>query len=156
MRRRDSDYAPELATRGEILQNVARGLIGLHKRFYGRGATWGRAIFAHEDLLLVELQNVFTTVERTLIERGQRDTVRNTRMTFQSAMREEFIDCIESATGRKGGDLREHDLHRAGPPARDLLSGARFGPRSRASRASARKSADGGRPSGGIDEAAFG
>jgi uncharacterized protein YbcI len=95
------EEARPTSPRGEILAAVTRDLIGLHKKFYGRGATRGRAFFPHEDLLLVELRDVFTTVERTLIERGQRDAVRNTRLTFQSAMRNEFINCVESATGRK-------------------------------------------------------
>ena len=115
----------------------------------------GTGHFVHEDLLLVELQNVFTTVERTLIERGQRDTVRNTRMTFQSAMREEFIDCIESATGRR---VETYESTTFTAPDR-LLEIFYLEPASdrdpRLTRERA-EDADGGRPSGGIDEAAFG
>ena len=148
------DDAPETASRFEILRAVCRGLIGLHKRFYGRGATSGRAFFAHEDLLLVELRDVFTTVERTLIERGQRDTVRNTRQTFQSAMREEFIGCVESVTGRK---VESYESTTFTAPDR-LLEIFYLEPASDRDPRLAREraeDADGERPSGGIDKGAF-
>jgi len=49
----------------------------------------------------VELHDIFITVEQSLVDRGQEDTVRATRQTFQSAMRDEFIQCIEEMTGRR-------------------------------------------------------
>ncbi len=79
---------------------LTRGIIGLHKQYFGRGATTARAFFVHRDLLIVELEEIFTTVERTLIQKGQRETVKSTRQTFQSAMRGEFTACIETATDR--------------------------------------------------------
>jgi uncharacterized protein YbcI len=87
--------------KGELLSAVTRELIGLHKRFYGRGATKARALFAHPNLLLVEMEDVFLTVEHTLVEKGQREFVREARRTFQSAMRDEFIGTIEQLTGRR-------------------------------------------------------
>jgi uncharacterized protein YbcI len=84
-----------------LLSAVTRELIGLHKRFYGRGATKARALFAHPNLLLVEMEDVFLTVEHTLVEKGQREFVREARRTFQSAMRDEFIGTIEQLTGRR-------------------------------------------------------
>ena len=87
--------------KGELLSAVTRELIGLHKRFYGRGATKARALFAHPNLLLVEMEDVFLTVEHTLVEKGQREFVREARRTFQSAMRDEFIATIEKLVGRR-------------------------------------------------------
>lgn len=52
-------------------------------------------------LVIVELRDAYLTVERTLIERGQVNTVRQTRLTFQQAMFTEFLDAIERLTGRK-------------------------------------------------------
>lgn len=76
-------------------------MVGLHRRYFGRGATKARAYQVSDDLLLVELRDVFLTVERTLIERGQADTVRQTRLTFQQAMFHEFLAIVEEVTGRK-------------------------------------------------------
>lgn len=84
----------------ELLSALTRELIALHKRFYGRGATKARALFAHPNLLLIELEDVFITMEHTMLEKGQRDFVREARRTFQSAMRDEFIATVERLTGR--------------------------------------------------------
>ena len=97
-----SSEVPADRSSGEAtLLAVTRGIIRLHKRYFGRGATTGRAFFVHDDLLVVELLEVFTTVERTLVARGQRDAVRHTRQTFKASMWTEFIECVESATGRR-------------------------------------------------------
>jgi uncharacterized protein YbcI len=87
--------------KGELLSAVTRELIRLHKQYYGRGATRARALFAHPNLLLVEMEDVFLTVEHTLVEKGQRDFVHEARRTFQSAMRDEFIDTIEKLVRRR-------------------------------------------------------
>jgi uncharacterized protein YbcI len=80
---------------------VCNAVVALHRRYYGRGATRARAYQVNDELMIVELRDVYLTVERTLIERGQADTVRNTRLTFQQAMLSEFIDAVEGITGRK-------------------------------------------------------
>jgi uncharacterized protein YbcI len=87
--------------KGELLSSLTRDLIALHKRFYGRGATRAKALFAHANLLLVEMEDVFLTMEHTMVERGQREIVREARRTFQSVMRDEFIGTVESLTGRQ-------------------------------------------------------
>jgi uncharacterized protein YbcI len=87
--------------KGDLLSAVTRELIALHKRFYGRGATRAKALFAHPNLLLVEMEDVFLTVEHTLVEKGRRDFVQQARRTFQSAMRDEFIETIETLVGRR-------------------------------------------------------
>ncbi|MGA8218561.1 MAG: Na-translocating system protein MpsC family protein [Solirubrobacterales bacterium] len=87
--------------KGELLASLTRELIGLHKRHYGRGATKAKALFAHDNLLLVEMEDVFLTMEHTLVAKGQREIVREARRTFQAAMSDEFIGAVESLTGRR-------------------------------------------------------
>jgi uncharacterized protein YbcI len=86
---------------GEQLAELANAMTGLHRRYYGRGATKARTYQVHSQLVLVELRDVYLTVERTLIERGQQNTVRQTRLTFQQAMYREFVSAIEAITDRK-------------------------------------------------------
>ena len=76
-------------------------MVGLHRRFYGRGATRAKTFWVHDNMLLVEMDDIFITVEHTLISKGQEDAVRATRQTFHSAMRDEFQGTIEDITGRK-------------------------------------------------------
>ena len=76
-------------------------MVGLHRRFYGRGATKAKTYWVHDDLLLVEMHDIFITVEHTLLSKGQEDAVRATRQTFHAAMRDEFQATIEDITGRR-------------------------------------------------------
>src|ERR1051325_4358890 len=46
------------------------------------------------------LEDIYTPVERTLIEAGRREAVRVTRNIFQDAMGPKFIEAVEAATGR--------------------------------------------------------
>ena len=85
----------------DLRREITRDVSSLHKRYFGRGATTGKTFFVHDDLILVELRDVYTTVEHTLISRGQSDAVKRTRRTFQEAMVAEFIGAIERATGRQ-------------------------------------------------------
>jgi uncharacterized protein YbcI len=86
---------------GAQLAAISNALVALHRRYYGRGATKARAYQVHDELLIVELRDAYLTVERTLIERGQVNTVRQTRQTFQQAMFAEFLEAVETVTGRQ-------------------------------------------------------
>jgi uncharacterized protein YbcI len=86
---------------GEQLAAIANAMTGLHRRYYGRGATKARTYQVHPELVLVELRDVYLTVERTLLERGQQNTVRQTRLTFQQAMYNEFVGAVERIAERK-------------------------------------------------------
>jgi uncharacterized protein YbcI len=97
---RDPAPASTAEQKKDLMSALTRELIGLHKRFYGRGATKARALFAHPNLLLIEMEDVFLTVEHTMLEKGQREFVRDARRTFQSALRDEFIAAVEKVTGR--------------------------------------------------------
>ena len=82
-------------------REIAQAIVALHRRFYGRGATKARSYFVDEHLLIVELRDIFITVEQSLVAKGQEATVRATRQTFQSAMRDEFINVVEELTDRR-------------------------------------------------------
>ena len=82
-------------------REIAQAIVALHRRFYGRGATKARSYFVDDHLLIVELRDIFITVEQSLVDKGQADTVRATRKTFQAAMSDEFIAAIEELTGRR-------------------------------------------------------
>lgn len=86
---------------GEQLAGIANAMVGLHHRYYGRGATKARTFQIHGELVLVELRDIYLTVERTLIERGQQNAVRQTRLTFQQVMYKEFVEAVERIVRRK-------------------------------------------------------
>lgn len=88
-------------SRGELFTSLTRELIRLHKDFYGRGATKARAIFPHRNLLLVEMEDLFLTMESTMVAKGHPEIVQEARHTFRSAMRDEFVSVVEGLTGRQ-------------------------------------------------------
>jgi uncharacterized protein YbcI len=85
--------------RGTMAADISNGLVRLHKRYYGKGPTKAKTYLVDDSVFCV-LKEGFTTVEKTLIEDGQPDAVRNIRRSFQAAMREQFRSVVEGATGR--------------------------------------------------------
>jgi uncharacterized protein YbcI len=53
------------------------------------------------DHIVVFLEDIYTTVERTLIDAGKFDAVHLARNEFQEAMRPRFMAAVEELTGRK-------------------------------------------------------
>lgn len=75
-------------------------MVGLYRRFYGRGPTRARTVMV-EDVVMCRMFDPFTTAERTLLDRDRRADVARVRHAFQEAMREEFVEIIERLVGRK-------------------------------------------------------
>lgn len=87
---------------GEELTRISNGLVSLHLRYYGKGPEEAKSYHV-DDAVVCVLKGGFTTVERTLIDEGRDQVVRDMRTHFQGAMNDEFIAVVEQATGRKVG-----------------------------------------------------
>jgi len=85
---------------GEALSAISNGLAHLHMRFFGRGPSKAKTIVV-DDLVACVLWDGFTTVEQTLLQRGETVAVEEFRRTFQSAMESQFNEVVEKATGRR-------------------------------------------------------
>jgi uncharacterized protein YbcI len=72
----------------------------LHRDHYGRGATSTRTVL-NRNHIIVFLEDIYTPVERTLIDAGEHEAVKSTRQVFQMAMRGAFVEAVERITGRK-------------------------------------------------------
>jgi uncharacterized protein YbcI len=79
---------------------IGNEITRLHREHYGRGASTTRTIF-QRDYVAAFLEDIYTPVERTLIEDGQQEGVKQTRQLFQMAMKERFSEAVERITGRK-------------------------------------------------------
>jgi uncharacterized protein YbcI len=79
---------------------ISNAVVQIHKEGYGKGATRARTRIV-EDAVVVELEDVFTRVEHTLIAAGRQDQIRETRQIFQQSQRQVFISAVEEITGRK-------------------------------------------------------
>jgi uncharacterized protein YbcI len=79
---------------------IANAITRLHRQYYGRGAAAARTVMGR-DHIVVFLEDIYTTVERTLIDAGKFDAVRRTRHEFQMTLEEAFTSAVEAITGRQ-------------------------------------------------------
>jgi uncharacterized protein YbcI len=86
-----TERAPEVA--------ISNAVVQIHKEGYGKGATRARTRIL-DDTIIVELEDVLTRVERTLLAAGREDQIRETRQIFQQARRPQLVTAIEEITGR--------------------------------------------------------
>ncbi len=84
---------------GEVSSHVSRQIVQLHARLYGRGPTRAKT-YITQDYLLSVLEEIFTPAERTLIAAGKGEHVQTTRMAFQEAVKDAFVEIVEQTTNR--------------------------------------------------------
>jgi uncharacterized protein YbcI len=83
-----------------MLARISTGLVQLHSRYYGKGPTKAKTHMV-DDTVVCILRGGFTTVERTLLETGEVESVYQMRRSFQQAMEDDFRRIVEDATGRR-------------------------------------------------------
>ena len=85
---------------GALRSAVSQAIVRIHAEHYGKGATQAKT-YAWDNLLVTVLRDVLTVAERTLVDVGRSDTVRDVRTTFQFTMQETFCAAVERLTGRR-------------------------------------------------------
>jgi uncharacterized protein YbcI len=86
--------------RGQLAAAISNAMVGIHSKHYGKGPTKAKTYLV-DDVVVTVMSDVFTTVERTLIDNDKAELVRDVRTTFQYTMRSEFTDAIQEITGRE-------------------------------------------------------
>jgi uncharacterized protein YbcI len=84
---------------GELLAEVSNQIVGLFAECYGRGPTKAKS-YAFDNFILCVLEDFLTTVERTLVDRGEEELVRSVRLAFQESVSNRFKDAVAEAVGR--------------------------------------------------------
>jgi uncharacterized protein YbcI len=98
-------------SKGQLAASISNAIVGIYSKHYGKGPTKTKT-YLLDDLVVTVMQDVFTTVEKTLIEAGKGEIVREVRTTFQYAMRSDFTDAVRAALGREPrGFLSQVDFH---------------------------------------------
>ena len=90
-----------VARQGEQLAAVTNGIVQLFSEYYGRGPTKAKSYLLDERIVVCVLEDTMTTVEQTLVKNGDKDMVRQVRLTFQEAMSDAFMGVVERALGRR-------------------------------------------------------
>jgi uncharacterized protein YbcI len=83
------------------LQAISNGLVHLMSESYGRGPTKAKTYILDDTYVCCVMHEIFTTAEQTLIEAGEKDLVRRTRIAFQTALADDFKGVVEKALGRR-------------------------------------------------------
>ena len=81
-------------------QAISNAFTKLQRDHYGRGPDGVRTVVGYDHIICF-LENTFMPVERTLIDAGETDAVRETRLAFQRAMERRFVETVEEITGRR-------------------------------------------------------
>jgi uncharacterized protein YbcI len=94
-------FGPNGAVDHPVLAEMSRALVRIYKEQFGRGPTKARSDFAGPDAVICTLEDSFTPAERKLAEMGEHQRLRDTRLYFQHATKDEFCSVIEQLLGRK-------------------------------------------------------
>jgi uncharacterized protein YbcI len=87
--------------RGRALALVSRALVRLYKEQFGRGPETAHSYYAGPDTVICLLADTLTPVERSMLDMGEHQRLRDIRMLFQYATETKFREAVEGATGRK-------------------------------------------------------
>ena len=92
------DDGPQSSATTVALSNA---LVALHKEQFGRGPVNARTHFAGPDAVVTVFYDALLPAERALAAMGEHMRVQESRMFFQEATRDRFIETIERVVHRK-------------------------------------------------------
>jgi uncharacterized protein YbcI len=102
-------------SRGVETADLSNAMVRLYKELFGRGPTKAHTAYATPDIVICTLEQSLTLAEQKLVELGEHQALRDTRMLFQHASDTEFVQAVEAITGRTvrafvSGIDTEHDV----------------------------------------------
>lgn len=88
------------ATDGPAAMAICNAITGALKRSSGKGPTKVKAYSTHDHVAVV-VQDMLTTLERTLVQDGHEQLVREARQVLTGRVAKQCRTTIEQATGRR-------------------------------------------------------
>ncbi len=95
-----ADQAADFERGQGLLARISTEMVRAQKEFFGKGPTQAKSYFL-DDMLIVVMKGGLTTAEKTMLEFGEGDKVRDFRQVFENQMTERLTSLIEGLTGRK-------------------------------------------------------
>jgi len=83
-----------------LLARISNEMVRAQKEFFGKGPTEAKS-YLLDDMLFIVMRGGMTTAEKTMLDFGQQDQVRQFRQQFENEMTQRLTDMIERLTGRK-------------------------------------------------------
>jgi uncharacterized protein YbcI len=99
MRSNGQSRPPRESTDGAAATAICNAVVGALKRVCGKGPTKVKAYSLDEHVAVVA-QDMLTTLERTLVQRGHEQLVREARRVLADEVAKECRAAIEQATGQ--------------------------------------------------------
>jgi uncharacterized protein YbcI len=84
---------------GSVRAALANAMVGMKKKYYGKGPTAARA-WVLDDYVFVVLEGGLTANEETLLADGKEDVVRTYRLSFQETMTVPITTAVAEIVGR--------------------------------------------------------
>jgi uncharacterized protein YbcI len=103
----------------EMLEAVNDAMVALHEHYHGRKPATARTEMLGDDMIACVLSDMYTDVEKTMIEIDAAAIVHDTRSTFEHATQQRFIGAVERTTGRRVTQFMP--MHHVGPDLEVLL-----------------------------------
>jgi uncharacterized protein YbcI len=90
----------ETKSGSSVTAEVSNAMVGLKKKFYGRGPTRAKT-YVNDNYIFCVLDGGLTQNERTLLDAGEQQLVRSYRLRFEEVMAEQTTEAVERITGCK-------------------------------------------------------
>jgi uncharacterized protein YbcI len=90
----------EPAEAGSLRAQLANAMVGMKKKYYGRGPVSAKA-WILDNYVVVAMEGGLTRNEETLLADGKAELVRSYRLSFQETMTETTTAAVEELTGRR-------------------------------------------------------
>ena len=97
----EEGHTPTAEPAADPMALITRELERVHLDSYGTGAHRIHTHLVGDRFVLCVIDNEVTAAERTLLDAGKGDAVKNTRMAFQEAIESTFVAVVERAVGRR-------------------------------------------------------
>jgi uncharacterized protein YbcI len=83
-----------------LLSRLSTSMAAMQKAAFGKGPVSTKS-YMFDDMLLIVMREGLTQAERTMLEFGRQDLVREFRQQFENEMTKRIVDMIEESTERK-------------------------------------------------------
>jgi uncharacterized protein YbcI len=83
-----------------LLSQISNEMVRAQKTYFGRGPVRAKS-YLLDDFLLIVMRGGLLPVERTMLDAGKQDTVRQYRQDFENEMTVRLVGKMEQLTGRK-------------------------------------------------------
>jgi uncharacterized protein YbcI len=90
----------DVLTGDELLTAVSDAMVAFHERYFNRGPVIARTLLLGEELLACVLADVFSDVEKAIIDLQGATVLQEDRSPFQEEMQHRFIAAVERLSGR--------------------------------------------------------